>query len=127
MLRMDEIMGQTCLKDLSHIQLVLTRIPSGALHMLYVSVNHKVQSHAHRDLIELKHAPKKQGELKIGYEKAKYETEEERECLKGLEKKVVGTFENIPQTTQSEEIATTEKIDRIVQAIDQYQKEIENI
>jgi hypothetical protein len=34
MLGMDEIMGQTPLKDLSHIQLVLTQMPSRALHKL---------------------------------------------------------------------------------------------
>jgi hypothetical protein len=48
MLRMDEIVGQTPLKDLSQIQLVLTRIPSGALHRLQVSVNHEVQSRARK-------------------------------------------------------------------------------
>jgi hypothetical protein len=53
MLRMDEIMGQTPLKDLSHIQLVLTRMPSRALHKLQVSVDHEVQSRAHKDLVEL--------------------------------------------------------------------------
>jgi hypothetical protein len=33
-LRMDEIMGQTPLKDLDHIQLVLTQMPSRALYKL---------------------------------------------------------------------------------------------
>jgi hypothetical protein len=97
MLRMDEIVGQTPLKDLSQIQLVLTRIPSGALHRLQVSINHEVQSRACRHLIELKQETKEQDELKVGYKKAKYETEEERKCLKGLEQKVVGTYEKIPQ------------------------------
>jgi hypothetical protein len=85
MLRMDEIVGQTPLKYLSQIQLVLTRISSGALHRLQVSVNHELQSRTRRDLIELKNAKKKQDELKIGYKKAKSEIEEEREGLKGLE------------------------------------------
>jgi hypothetical protein len=53
MLRMDEIVGQTPLKDLSQIQLVLTRMPSRALHKLQVSINHEVQSRAHKDLVEL--------------------------------------------------------------------------
>jgi hypothetical protein len=44
-----------------------------------------------------------------------------------LEQKVAGTYENIPQVVQSDEITSVENIDRIVQAIDQYQKEIENI
>jgi hypothetical protein len=59
---------------------MLTRIPSGALHRLQVSVNHEVQFHARRDLTELNQATKKQDKLKIGYEKAKSETKEEREC-----------------------------------------------
>jgi hypothetical protein len=58
MLRMDEIVGQTPLKDLSQIQLVLMRIPSGALHRLQVSVNHEVQSRACKHLTELKQATK---------------------------------------------------------------------
>ena len=54
MLCMDEVVGQTPLKDLSQIQLVLTRIPSGALHKLQVSINHEVQSRACKHLTELK-------------------------------------------------------------------------
>jgi hypothetical protein len=44
MLRMDEIVGQTPLKDLNHIQLVLTWIPSRTLYKLQVSVDHEMQS-----------------------------------------------------------------------------------
>ena len=56
---MDEIVGQTPLKDLDHIQLVLTQMPSRELHKLQVSVNHEVQSHAHKNLVELQQATKK--------------------------------------------------------------------
>jgi hypothetical protein len=101
------------LKDLSQIQLVLTRIPSGALNKLQVSVNHEVQSQARRDLTELKQARKKQDTLEIVYEKAKSKTDEDRECIKGLEQKVAGTYEKIPQAAQKEEITTVEKIDQI--------------
>jgi hypothetical protein len=96
MLHMDEIVGQTPLKELRQIQLVLMRIPSWALHKLQVSFNHEVQSRARRDLTELKKATKKRDTLEIVYEKAKYETEEERECRNGLEQKVAGTYEKIP-------------------------------
>jgi hypothetical protein len=75
---------------------VLTRIQIGALHQLQVNVNHEVQSRVPRNLIELKHATKEQDKLKVGYEKAKSEIEEERERLKGLEPKVAGTYEKIP-------------------------------
>jgi hypothetical protein len=53
MLHMDEIMGQTPLKYLSQIQLVLSQIPSKTLHKLQVSVTQEVQSRAWTDLAEL--------------------------------------------------------------------------
>jgi len=37
--------------------------------------------------------------LEIVYEQDKYETQEERECIKGLEQKVAGNYKNIPQVT----------------------------
>jgi hypothetical protein len=40
---------------------------------------------------------------------------------------VAGTYENIPQATQRNEIKEVEKIDQIAHVIDQYQKEIENL
>jgi hypothetical protein len=52
MLQMDEIVGQTPLKDLDHIQLVLTRIPSRELYKLQVRVDHEMQSRAHKNLVE---------------------------------------------------------------------------
>jgi Mg2+ and Co2+ transporter CorA len=47
--------------------------------------------------------------------------------MKGLEQKMAGTYENIPQAAQRDEITTIENIDQIAQEIDQYQKEIENL
>jgi hypothetical protein len=44
-----------------------------------------------------------------------------------LEQKVAGTYKKIPQAAQGEEIIAAKNIDRIAQAIDQYQKEIENL
>jgi hypothetical protein len=49
MLCMDEIMGQTPLKDLAQIQLVLTWIPTKALYKLQVNITQKVQSCACTD------------------------------------------------------------------------------
>jgi FtsZ-binding cell division protein ZapB len=40
---------------------------------------------------------------------------------------VGGIFEKLPSTAQGNELPVAEKIDQIVQAIDQYQKEIENL
>jgi hypothetical protein len=59
MLRMDEIVVQTPLKDLDYIQLVLTWIPSREIHKLQVSVDHEIQSWAHKNLVELQQATKK--------------------------------------------------------------------
>jgi hypothetical protein len=75
MLRMDEIVGKTPLKDLDHIQLVLTRMPSRALHKLQVSVDHEVQSHAHKNLVELQQETKKREALEKVCEQAKLETQ----------------------------------------------------
>jgi hypothetical protein len=63
MLRMDEIVGQTPLKDLDQIQLVLTRMPSRELYKLQVSVDHEMQSRAHKNLVELQQATKKREAL----------------------------------------------------------------
>jgi hypothetical protein len=65
--------------------------------------------------------------LELIYEKAKLETQEEKECMNGLEKKFLGTYEKIPKTSQKAELTTTENIDQIAQEIDQYQKAIKNL
>jgi hypothetical protein len=76
---MDEIVGQTPLKDLDHIQLVLTWMPSKALHKLQVIVDHKMQAQAHKNLVELQQETKKQEALEIVYALAQSETKEEKE------------------------------------------------
>jgi hypothetical protein len=53
MMHMDEIVGQTTLKDLVQIQLVMGWIPTKALNKLQVNVAHEVQSCTHTDAIEL--------------------------------------------------------------------------
>jgi hypothetical protein len=79
--------------------MVLSRIPSKALHKLQVSVTQEVQSLARTDLVELQQATKKQDALEIICEKAKFETQEERKRVNGLERRVAGTYEKIPKTT----------------------------
>jgi Na+/phosphate symporter len=44
-----------------------------------------------------------------------------------LEQRVGGMFEKLPSTTQGNELPVEGNIDQIAQAIDQYQKEIENL
>jgi hypothetical protein len=107
MLRMDEIVGKTPLKDLAQLQLVLPRIPAKALYKLQVSVTQEVQSRARTDLAELEHEKEKWEELELIYEKAKLETKEERERVNGLEQNVVGAYEKIPKTAQRAELTAT--------------------
>jgi FtsZ-binding cell division protein ZapB len=127
MLRMDEIMGQTPLKDLDHIQLVLTWMPSRALYKLQVSVDHEMQSRAHKNLVELQKATKKREALEKDCEQAKSETQEETECRNELERRVGEIFGKLPSTAQGNELPAAEKIDQIAQAIARYQKEIEDL
>jgi conjugal transfer/entry exclusion protein len=47
--------------------------------------------------------------------------------MNGLEQKVAGAYAKIPMTAQRDVLTAVEKIDQIAQAIDQYQKEIENL
>jgi hypothetical protein len=68
----------------------------------------------------------KQDALEIICEQAKFETQEEREH-EWIGAKVAGTYEKIPNIAQRDELTAAEKIDQIAQAIDQYQKEIENL
>jgi hypothetical protein len=74
MLRMDEIMGKTPLKDLDHIQLVFTWMPSRVLHKLQVRVDREVQPHAHKNLVKLQQPTKMQEVLEKVYDQAKLET-----------------------------------------------------
>jgi hypothetical protein len=104
MMCMDEIMGQTPLKDLDHIQLVLTQMPSRELHKLQVSTDHEVQSHAHKNLVELQQATKKWEALEKVCEGAKFETQEEKERRNELELRVGEIFEKLPSPTQGNEL-----------------------
>jgi hypothetical protein len=85
MLRMDEIMGQTPLKDLAQIQLVLTWIPTKALYKLQVSVTQEVQSRACTDTTNCSRTKDNQDELELVLEQAKLETKDERERVNRLE------------------------------------------
>jgi hypothetical protein len=127
MLRMDEIVGQTPLKDLAQIQLVLMRIPTKALYKLQVSVTLEVQSRACTETTELQLTKDNRDELELILEQAKLETKDEKDHVNGLEQKVVVAYEKIPKNTQMVELTVTEKIDQIVQTIDQYQQEIEHL
>jgi hypothetical protein len=76
-----------------------------------VSINQEVQSQARTNLAELQQVMEKQDTLEILCEQAKFETQEERERKNGLDQKVVGTYENIPKTAQTDELTASKKID----------------
>jgi uncharacterized coiled-coil DUF342 family protein len=78
-------------------------------------------------MTELNKVEDKWDELELIYDQSNLDTKEEREHVNGLEQKVVETYEKIPNTAQRAELIVAEKIDQIVQEIDQYQKDIENI
>jgi hypothetical protein len=120
MLRMDEIVGQTPLKDLDHIQLVLTWIPSRELYKFHVSIDHEMHSWAHKNLVEVQQETKKWEALEKYYEQAKSETQEEKERRNGLEQRVGEIFGKLPSTAQGNELPATEKIDQIAHVIDRY-------
>jgi len=100
MLRMDEIVVQTPLKDLKHIQLVLTWMSSRALHKLQFSIDHEMQSREHKNLVEIQKATKQREALEKEYEKAKSETQKEMEHKNELECRVGEIFMKIPNTME---------------------------
>jgi hypothetical protein len=102
-------------------------MPSRALHKFKVRFNHKVQSRAHKKLVEIQQATKKREALEKVCEQAKLETQEEKECRNELERRVGAVFEKLPSTAQWNELLVAGKIDQIAQEIDQYQKEIKNL
>ena len=113
MLRMDEIVGQTPLNYFDHIQLVLTWMPSRELYKLQVSFNHKMQSQAHKNLLELQQETKKREALEIVCAQAKSKTQEEKECINELERRVEEIFGKLPTTAQGNELPDIENIDQI--------------
>jgi hypothetical protein len=127
MLHMDEIVGQTPLKYLAQIQLVMGRIPTKALYKLQVSVAQEVQSRARTDTTELQHTKDNKEELELVLEQVKLETKDEKYHMDRLEQGVVVAYDRIPKSAQIAEPTTTQKIDQIVQTIDQYRQEIENL
>jgi len=96
---MDDIVGQTPLKDLAQLQLVFPCIPSKVLHKLEVSITQEVQSRARTDLDELQQVVEKWDVMELICEQDKLETQEERERMNGLERKVAGNYEKILKTT----------------------------
>jgi hypothetical protein len=102
-------------------------MPSRELYKLELSVDHEMQSRAHRNLVELQQATKKREALETVCAQAKFETQEEKERKNEMERRVEEFFVKLPTIAQGNELPAAENIDQIAQAIDQYQKEIKTL
>jgi hypothetical protein len=85
MLRMDEIVAQIPLKDLSQIQLVMMQIPTKALYKLQVSIMREVQSCACTDTTELQQKKDSREELELVLEQINIKTKYEKDYMDRLE------------------------------------------
>jgi hypothetical protein len=57
--------------------------------------------------VELQETKDNQDEMELVLEKAKLKTKDEKEHVKGLEKKVVIAYEKIPKNAQTTELTVT--------------------
>jgi hypothetical protein len=102
-------------------------IPTKVLYKLQVSVVQEVQSCTHTETIDLQHTKDNREELYLVLEKVKIETKYEKYRTNRLEKGLALVYDIIPKSVQIEEPMMTQKIDQIVQTINQYMKDIENL
>jgi hypothetical protein len=113
MLCMDEIVGQTPLKYLAQIQLVMGWIPTKALYKLQVSVAQEVQSCARTDATELQQMKDNREELELVLEQVKLETKDEKYHVDRLEQGLVVAYDKIPKSAQTTELTTMQKLIRL--------------
>jgi peptidoglycan hydrolase CwlO-like protein len=78
-------------------------------------------------LVELKQVAKKKETLETVCVQEKSETQEAKGHITELERRVEDIFGKLPTTAQGSELSMEKQINRIVHAIDQYQKEIETL
>jgi chromosome segregation ATPase len=78
-------------------------------------------------LVELQQVEKKQETLETVCVQEKSEMQEAKGHITELERRVEDIFGKLPTTAQGSELPVAEQINRIVHAIDQYQKEIETL
>jgi hypothetical protein len=84
-------------------------------------------SQAHKNLVEVQQVKKKREALETVCAQAKSETQEEKDHRNKMEHRVEDIFGKLPTTAQGSKLLAVENIEQIVQAIDQYQKEIETL
>jgi hypothetical protein len=86
-----------------------------------------VQSHARTEATELQHTRDSKEELELVLKKVKLKTKDEKITQIGSSREWLQAYDRIPNSAQITEPTTTQNIDHIVQTIDQYMKEIENL
>jgi hypothetical protein len=127
MLQMDEAIAQTPLKDLAQVELVLGRIPTKTLYKLQVNFAQEVQSRTRTDVAKLQETKNVRDALELVVEQVKLETKEEKECADRMEHGVKVDYNCIPDNAQTSEKSAKEKINLIVQTINQYKQEIDEL
>jgi hypothetical protein len=86
-----------------------------------------VQSCARTEATELQQTKDRKEELGLVLEQVKLETKDEKDHADRLEQGVVAAYNRISNSAQITEPTTTQKIDHIVQTIDQYRQEIKTL
>jgi hypothetical protein len=113
MLRMDEIVGQTPLKYLAQIQLVMGRIPTKVLYKLQVSVTQEVQSCAHTRRNRHATHEGQQRRVGVGARAGQYQDQRQKYHVDRLEQGLVVAYDKIPKSVQITEPMTTQKLIRL--------------
>ena len=103
------------------------RKPTNALYKLQGIIVQEVQSRARTDTVELHQTKDNREELELVLEQVNLKTKDDKYHMDRLEEGLVVAYDRIPKSAQTTERTMMQKIDHIVQTIDQYRKEIEKI
>jgi hypothetical protein len=109
------------------MDIILAQIPMKALYGLQASVMKEVQSRARTDATNLEVRRGVTKMLQITCDQLTAEKEEQKYRVDRLEQGVTAAYDRIPNNMQIAEPNTMQNIDHIVQTIDQYRQEIENL
>jgi len=94
---------------------------------MQVSVTHELQSQAREDVIELQVTRDGKEALEMLIEYINMDTQEKKQWLDKFEKKMKEVFTKIPKSVQEAMRSGEEQIQIIVQILEDYKKEIEDL
>jgi hypothetical protein len=113
------------MKDISHLDLALAKIPTKALYKLQVSIAQEIQSRARTDATELQTTKDIKDTLKITLNEVQVEKDQEKKHIGQIEECIEEVFKSIPDNTQEgAHLQTEEKIGKIAQAMENYKSHI---